>query len=755
MTSESAPTYTLQEKLKEALALAFITTALFVFISLLTYDEGDVSAVTAPINEPVHNSGGVVGVRLAYALFSNFGVAAYAAVAFVCFWSFLVFFKRRVEGLYLKLCGAGVAVLALATLAAMQPLIGPAGVGLAGTAPSTGGVYGEAARLLLQEQIGAAGALLAVLLALSISLLLATDWMVAAAMGHGFIRLRDWMASRRGERIDPREKLAEWLQESRRVLAPSAPLPPMETAPEPEPVPAPAPAPVRRPEPPAPRSRAAQDLLPYVQPPLDLFDPPEPEKGKVSEKHVRSCTAVIERMLGEFRIDARVVGYIPGPSVTVYELELGPGIKTTKILGLQNDFATKLAVPRVRIVAPLPGRTTVGIEVPNPLPGVVRLRDFFETPAEYAELRKKVLPMVLGMEPGGHKLVQSLADMPHLLIAGSTGFGKTVCLKGMITTMLCAMAPEELKLVLIDPKGTELTPFRDVPHLWAPVITDTAKSSMILDWLVKEMDERYQLFEKIQVNKIATYNRLGDKKLAQRLLEMQVEEDDWNSFPKRLPYIVCAIDELADLMMTSRRDVESSIIRLSQKSRAVGIHLVLATQRPSADVITGLIRSNLPGRVSFRVPTHVESKIVLDHVGAEGLVVKGEMLMILPGMLDPRRAQGTLISDEEVVRVVEHLKKLGAPQFHNELLELNNTVRGEGTEEDDLFGQAVEFVLAEQRGSVSLVQRKLSIGYGRAARLIDSMERAGIVGPHNGANPREVRLTLEQWQNLKSREASS
>jgi S-DNA-T family DNA segregation ATPase FtsK/SpoIIIE len=750
MTQPEAPAYTLRDKLKEALALAFITAGLFIFISLITYDEGDIRAVRSPANAPPRNSGGVVGAHLAYALFSNFGIAAYAAVFFACFWSFQAFFRRRVRGLYVKLAGALVAVLALATLASIQPMIGPGQVGLAGTAPTTGGVYGETLRLMLVENIGQAGALLAVLLSLAISMLLGTDWMVAtaaaklAAAGSAGVA---WL--RLGLRRKPKPAPVELARLTERTVAPRPPLAANLPPPAPEPPPAPAkPSGLLR-------ARPAAELLPYTQPPLDLFDAPTPRRNEVNDKHVRDCAQIIERTLKEFHIEARVVGHIPGPSVTVYELELGPGIKTTKVLSLQKDLATKLAVPCVRVVAPLPGRTTVGVEVPNPMAGEVRFREFFDSPQEYADLRKTVLPLLLGMEPGGARLVQSLAEMPHLLIAGSTGFGKTVGLKAMITSMLCAMAPEELKLVLIDPKGTELTAFRDVPHLWAPVITDTSKASMILDWLVKEMDERYQLFERIQVNKISTYNRLGDKKLAQRLLQMEVDEQEWSGFPKRLPYIVTIIDELADLMMTSRRDVEASIIRLSQKSRAVGIHLILATQRPSADVVTGLIRSNLPGRISFRVPTHVESKIVLDHVGAEGLVVKGEMLMILPGMLDPRRAQGTLVTDEEVGRVIEHLRRVGPPDYHMELVELNNTVKGEGTEDDELFDQAVEVVLAEQRGSVSLVQRKLSIGYGRAARLIDSMERAGIVGPHNGANPREVLLTLEQWQELKKREAGS
>lgn len=770
MVEKDAPAYTLRDKIREGIALVFVTAALFVLVSLITYDEGDVGAVAYPPHQPVHNSGGIVGAKAAYALLSNFGIAAYAAVFFACFWSFLAFFKRRVEGLYLKLLGAFVAVVAFATLLSLQPMIGADDVGLAGTAPGAGGAYGAAFESLLRDNIGGAGAFLAVMLALTLSMLIATDWMLATAAArawHGagpalswvrsrvsFDWLRRWRASRDQARHE--ERVLEWTRAQDTGL-PATPIVPPMTAFVPDARAAEPVAPLKvevAPRPVDHKLRAPAEQAPYAQPPIDLFEPPNLEGTKVTPAQIKGCTDVIEKALVDFEVDAKVVGHIPGPSVTTYELALGPGVKTTRVLTLQNDLATKLAVPRVRIVAPLPGRTTVGVEVPNPIPEIVRIRDFIKNQADLEAMRRTPLQILLGKTAGGEQVVRSLTEMPHLLVAGTTGFGKSVCLKSIIVSLVSSMSPEEMKLLLIDPKMVELTTFRDMPHLWAPVITDMAKAPLVLDWLVKEMDERYKLFETLQVSKIDTYNRLGEKKMAQRLLQLEIEESEWGKFPKRLPYIVVVIDELADFMMTSRREVETSIVRLSQKSRAVGIHLVVATQRPSTDVVTGLIKSNMPSRISFRVASHVESKIILDHTGAEGLVAKGEMLMVLSGMLDPIRAQCTLTSDEEAKRIVEFLKRQGAPVYHGELVELNQTGGSfEGTAEDEFFEKAVEVVLQERRGSVSLLQRRLGIGYGRAARIIDAMEKAGIVGPNNGANPREVKLTLEQWQGLKNRDS--
>jgi S-DNA-T family DNA segregation ATPase FtsK/SpoIIIE len=456
---------------------------------------------------------------------------------------------------------------------------------------------------------------------------------------------------------------------------------------------------------------------------------------------------VIESALREFSINARVVNYEIGPAVTMYELVLGEGQQIHAVMARQDEISMRLAVPPVRIVGPIPGKGTVGIEVPNPFPDTVRMREFLEK--NYADLRKIALPIVLGKTNSGDPIVKSLSEMPHVLIAGATGSGKSVCLKSIITSLVVSMSWEEVKLILIDPKMVELVAFGDIPHLWAPVVTDNKKAALVLDWLVKEMDERYMLLNKAGVGHIEKFNKLGKAKVEERLKEAGLTDEQIKGFPTYMPYIVCVVDELADLMMTARKEVEFSIIRLSQKARAIGIHLVVATQRPSTDVITGLIRSNMPARIGFKVASQIESRIILDRKGAERLLGKGDMLLVLPGSFDPARAQCTFTSDEEIRGVVGFLKSKGKPEYHQQLVEIETVADLEGTDKDELFEEAVRVILEEQRGSVSLLQRRLQIGYSRAARLMDAMEKYGIVGGYNGSSARDVVITLEQWEARK------
>ena len=413
----------------------------------------------------------------------------------------------------------------------------------------------------------------------------------------------------------------------------------------------------------------------------------------------------------------------------------------------------RLSTLAVRVVAPLPGKGTVGIEVPNPYPKAVRIREFLEK--GYADLRKIPLPMILGKTNEGGGILRSLAELPHLLIGGTTGSGKSVCLKTIITSLVSAMSPQEMKLILIDPKQVELTSFTDIPHLWAPVVTDGKKAGMVLDWLVKEMEERYGILNRVGATSITAFNKMGEKKIRERLGEAAVPVEEQDQFPFHMPFIVAIIDELADLMMTGRKEVETSIVRLAQKARAIGIHLIVATQRPSTDVITGLIRSNMPSRIAFRVPSQIESRIIMDKKGAERLLGKGDMLVKMIDAFEPVRGQCTFVSDDEIRGLVKWLRAQGKPEYHQELIELKTVGDAEGTAEDDLFDEAVELVLREGRGSTSLIQRAFSVGYSRAARLIDAMAKMGIVGQHNGSNAREILITLEQWQAMKKTAGSA
>jgi S-DNA-T family DNA segregation ATPase FtsK/SpoIIIE len=491
----------------------------------------------------------------------------------------------------------------------------------------------------------------------------------------------------------------------------------------------------------------------YEQPPIDLFDSKVEDLHPINEKEIKDRMLVLEAALAEYGIDGKVVNFEIGPAVTQYEIQLAPGQQIHAVTARQDEITMRLSTLAVRVVAPIPGKGTVGIEVPNPYPKAVRIREFFEK--GYADLRKIPLPMVLGKTNEGGGILRSLAELPHLLIGGTTGSGKSVCLKTIITSLVSAMSPQEMKLILIDPKQVELTAFSDIPHLWAPVVTDGKKAGMVLDWLVKEMEERYGILNRVGATSITAFNKMGEKKIRERLGEAAVPIEEQDQFPTHMPFIVAIIDELADLMMTGRKEVETSIVRLAQKARAIGIHLIVATQRPSTDVITGLIRSNMPSRIAFRVPSQIESRIIMDKKGAERLLGKGDMLVKMIDAFEPVRGQCTFVSDEEIRGLVKWLRTQGKPEYHQELIELKTVGDAEGTAEDDLFDEAVELVLREGRGSTSLIQRAFSVGYSRAARLIDAMAKMGIVGQHNGSNAREIQITLEQWQAMKKTAGSA
>jgi S-DNA-T family DNA segregation ATPase FtsK/SpoIIIE len=767
-----------REKLKELGGLFFFLCAMFVFISLVSYDPGDLREIKYPPNAPLANKGGAIGARVAHTLLANFGAAAYLLVFFTGFWSFVVFFRRKLAGIYVKLVSVAVSIFAAATLLSLQGMLGSASFGLQGTAPGPGGVYGKAFELALVGHLGTAGAWLAVVLALAVSLVLSTDWMIYVGVlkaGRGLRALagrigHHYSAGEREKRqaaelVRAKEELAR-----RVVHAPPPPAPAPTTLKAPPPLPTvkltpqdrmvhalaePAPKPAAAPKVDAAASIKAaaashehRKVGEYEQPPIDLFESKIEEVHGISEKEIRERMATLEGALREYDIEGQVVNYEIGPAVTTYEIQLAPGQQIHAVTARQDEITMRLSTLAVRVVAPLPGKGTVGIEVPNPYPKAVRIREFLER--GYADLRKIPLPMVLGKTNGGDAIVRSLADLPHLLIGGTTGSGKSVCLKTIITSLVSSMSPREMKLILIDPKQVELTSFSDIPHLWAPVVVDGKKAGLVLDWLVKEMEERYGVLNRVGATSITTFNKMGEKKIRERLGEAAVPPEEAEQFPTHMPFIVAIIDELADLMMTGRKEVEASIVRLAQKARAIGIHLVVATQRPSTDVITGLIRSNMPSRIAFRVPSQIESRIIMDRKGAERLLGKGDMLVKMIDAFEPVRGQCTFVSDDEIRGLVKWLRGKGKPEYHQELLEIKTVGDAEGTSDDDLFDEAVELVLREGRGSTSLIQRNFSIGYSRAARLIDAMTKVGILGGHNGSNAREILISLEQWQARKS-----
>jgi S-DNA-T family DNA segregation ATPase FtsK/SpoIIIE len=443
----------------------------------------------------------------------------------------------------------------------------------------------------------------------------------------------------------------------------------------------------------------------------------------------------------------KVVEIETGPVISQYEIELEAGLRLSKITNLADDLAIALRVPSVRIVAPIPGKNSVGIEVPNTTRQMVRLREVIEE--TQAKSRTMKIPIFLGKDVAGNPMVVDMASMPHLLIAGRTGTGKSVCLNSIIVSMLMTRRPDEVRMLMIDPKMVELTPYKSLPHLMHPVVTDMKKAEAILAWAVDKMEERYALLAKVGVRHLTQYNALGREEILKRI--HPETEEEAAAIPTTMPFIVMIADEIADMMMTAGKEIEAHIIRLAQKSRAVGIHLILATQKPTVDVITGLIKSNLPARIAFQVASRTDSRVVLDEMGAERLLGNGDMLFLSPGTSQILRGQGTFLSDDEIGRVMGAIGT-SEPQYAAELVNLQPAPSGDAAkggvspkDKDELYEAAVEVVIREGRGSVSLLQRALGVGYGRGARLIDFMAEDGVVGQYAGSQAREVLITMEQW----------
>ncbi len=491
----------------------------------------------------------------------------------------------------------------------------------------------------------------------------------------------------------------------------------------------------------------------YVLPGLDLLLESDDIDFETQTVEVRRKAKILEKTFKDFGFNVKVVEIETGPVIAQYEVELEAGLRLAKITSLSDDLAIALRVPSVRIVAPIPGKNTVGIEVPNETRQVVRLREVIEEQGPKG--KKAKIPMFLGKDVSGNALVADLATLPHLLIAGRTGTGKSVCLNALIASILMTKRPDEVRMLMIDPKMVELSGYGRLPHLMHPVVTDMRKAEAILAWAVDKMEERYALLARAGVRHLTSYNELGREELLDRLKPETTEETD--AIPDHLPFIVIIADEMADLMMTAGKEVEQHIIRLAQKSRAVGIHLILATQKPTVDVITGLIKSNLPARISFQVASRTDSRVVLDEMGADKLLGNGDMLFMGNGTSMLLRGQGTYLSDEEINQLVDHCST-GEQNFVHELVNLK--IKEEGDDEeaptpgsfkkrDDLYEAAVDVVVREGRGSCSLLQRALGIGYGRAARLIDFMAEDGIVGQYNGSQAREVVISIAEWESMR------
>jgi S-DNA-T family DNA segregation ATPase FtsK/SpoIIIE len=490
----------------------------------------------------------------------------------------------------------------------------------------------------------------------------------------------------------------------------------------------------------------------YKLPPLDLLDPAEGEQVKIDTETLQANSLILQKKLEDFGVEGEVVAVRPGPVITMYEFKPAPGVKVRRIVMLADDLAMALRAVSVRILAPIPGESVVGIEIPNPRREMVYLREVIESETYRATDSK--LTLALGKDIGGTPFATDLAKMPHLLVAGATGTGKSVSINAMILSILYKSSPQDVKFIMVDPKMLELTVYEDIPHLLVPVVTDPKKAAAALFWAMDEMDRRYRLMRDKGARNIDNYNRTLDREGGNKKGLIDLTEPEPFAEPiggslsaeapmvhEKLPKIVIIIDELADLMMTVGRDIEEYITRLAQKARAAGIHLILATQRPSVDVITGLIKANFPSRISFQVTTRVDSRTILDSMGGEKLLGNGDLLFMPPGTARLVRVHGAFVSDQEVRRVMKFIKQQGRPSYRPEVLQAKKETEAAGAadeEYDEMYDQAVAIVTETQQASISMIQRRLRVGYNRAARMIEQMERDRVVGPADGAKPREV-----------------
>ena len=716
--------------------------AVYLLLIFVTFHRDDPSWSYSATGAAVKNAGGVVGAWVSNLLLYLFGISAYWWIAlsgYVAFWGY-----RRMERRPLVVALVGFAVLLVAS-AALENL---RFASLTAALPSVhGGIIGDVTGRAAATALGYTGATLLLLTAAAVgfSLFTGISWLtVSELVGRGLeaaydLGLRTW--ERRRDR-----RLGERAREERTLV--------VETEKRRE-----EDHPPLRIEPPVVEIRKSvrvqkekqaklfEELPDTPLPPLKLLDEAKHDATEtVSAETLEFTSRLIEKKLSDFGVAVKVLAAYPGPVITRYEIEPAVGVKGSQIVNLVKDLARALSVTAIRVVETIPGTSCMGLEIPNPKREIVRLSEIVGSQA-YAEMNSRIT-IALGKDITGKPMVADLAKMPHLLVAGTTGSGKSVAINAMILSLIYKATPGEVRLILIDPKMLELSVYEGIPHLLAPVVTDMRQAGAALNWCVAEMDRRYKLMSAISVRNLASYNQ----KVREGIERKQPLKHPFTLTPdnpedlEALPLLVVVIDELADLMMVSGKKVEELIARLAQKSRASGIHLILATQRPSVDVITGLIKANVPTRIAFQVSSKIDSRTILDQMGAESLLGMGDMLYLPPGTGMPVRCHGAYVADAEVHRVVEALKKDGEAQYIDGILdgpeqgELPGT-NGEGGvsgEADPLYDQAVQIVLQNKRASISLVQRHLRIGYNRAARLIEDMEKAGMVTPMASNGNREI-----------------
>ena len=762
-----------KEKLiKELQGMGLGTVGVFILLAFLTYNSADVSWNSYSNEGSIHNLGGRLGAQIADLFFISFGLASYLIPMALLYMAYTLFRFKEIRLRSYKLGAAFGLLFSLATLFAFFR----DKTELFGQQVATGGAVGVVVSRALKGTVGVTGAMLLLLPLLAASIMILSKFSFILFAGW-------WLENFKHKFAAWQERRAKQRKEQKLVKAKQEGLPPAAAS-----------GPVIKPQaPPPPRpnlikkekekkkedakTAAVQETFEFIKaegdfhtPPFSLLDVPPPTEKTLDREALTMNAKLLEKKLKDYNIDGEVVEICPGPVITMYEFSPAPGIKISRIAGLTDDLTMALQAMSIRIVAPIPGKGVVGIEVPNRDRDMVFLREIFN--CEHFSHSKMKLPLALGKDIAGLPVVTDLAKAPHLLVAGSTGSGKSVSINTMILSLLYTSTPKDVRMIMVDPKMLEFSMYEGIPHLLLPVVTEPKKASLALKWAVNEMERRYQLLSDKGVRNIDSYN----KKLAGELLEQEeqdsisdaeiieelediVEDEEASVDPipfvvnddvilehSHLPYIVVIVDELADLMMVAGREVEEHIARLAQKARASGIHLILATQRPSVDVITGLIKANLPSRISFQVTSKVDSRTILDCNGAESLLGAGDMLYMPPGTSRLQRIHGAFVSDSEVQRVVDFLKKQGKPVYEKSILEMKDSdEKGSGEDEvqDERWEDALRLVADTKQASISMVQRRLRIGYNRAARIVEMMEHEGMIAQSDGTSkPREIYMDV-------------
>jgi S-DNA-T family DNA segregation ATPase FtsK/SpoIIIE len=730
--------------LREAWWLSAVALAVYLGMILLTYHPEDPGWSRMGGSKAIVNAGGAFGAWFSDLLLYLFGASAWWWVflaLFLVWWGYRRIGEAEPEhrhGLAITLIGFLMVLLTSSTLESMRFHT------LSTRLPLTsGGAIGDSLAGLVQDAFGFDGGTVIFLLAwgAGMSLFIGLSWItLAEKLGAGLealfgIAWNKWQARRdRKAGVEAVSERDEVVRQERKRIRKEAPVRIEKAS-----------VAIEKSER---MEEERQELLfrdsPDAQrPPLRLLDEPPPSAAQVDQAGLEATSRLIERKLREFGVEVKVLAAYPGPVITRYEVEPASGVKGSQITNLAKDLARALSLVSIRVVETIPGKNCMGLELPNTQRQVVRLSEILS--AKVYNDNASSLTLAMGKDISGSPVVVDLARMPHVLVAGATGSGKSVAINAMILSLLYKSTPDEVRLIMVDPKMLELSTYEGIPHLLAPVVTDMKLAASALNWCVGEMDKRYRLMSALGVRNIAGFNqKVKDADKAGHPLTNPFSITPES--PERLatlPFIVVLIDELADLMMVAGKKVEELIARLAQKARAAGIHLVLATQRPSVDVITGLIKANIPTRVAFQVASRIDSRTILDQQGAESLLGQGDMLYLPPGHGVPTRVHGAFVSDDEVHRVCTWLKELGPPQYDESVLEIQEDEDGEGGEDSDaevdpLYDDAVAYVLKSRRASISSVQRQLRIGYNRAARLIEAMEHAGLVSPMQSNGNREV-----------------